>query len=419
MKKFIKVVLICFGIIALLCIVHLVKNTIIISQIKQNFLKTEQSLKDYQVKMENIISGNKTEYYIKGNCSLLILERDENNIHQKVRFYTNYGKTNCYTDNGNEKTVKYNVDFYSGKQELYNFIEELHYSDIPEIVFAFCSIIGSEKYEGKECYKINLGGDKIYIEKDTGLCLKDYNAIREYSFEEIDDSIFVEPNIEEYQDYDKIPKKAYLYNYYSDSEYVFKNKNYKRSEIFAISLKNDGQEVTNAIEKWDISSNKDNSVMAYISYGDITKDDVEKDQFSVSITDEKDKAIYELTIVGNGNIYAYNCNRLFAYYVNCKEISGLEYLDTSEAVTMSGMFWNCGADNIDLRKINTSQVTDMSYMFKNYITDQLDLSNFDIDNLKNAEYMFEGARIDTVYVRDIQVKETFQALSNTINFEIK
>ena len=111
------------------------------------------------------------------------------------------------------------------------------------------------------------------------------------------------------------------------------------------------------------------------------------------------------------------------------EVVGLQYLNTSEVKTMSGMFMNCiYLDNLDLSGFNTSNVTDMSSMFSRckslhnldisgFDTRQvaslaamffgcsnlttLDLSNFKTGNVKNLYQMFTGcSNLVTLYVGD-------------------
>lgn len=228
----------------------------------------------------------------------------------------------------------------------------------------------------------------IYIIRNVVIInsLKDNEWISEYSFDEIDDDLFVEPDASEDQDDDSIPKESVL----APTKYLYRNSNYKRAEISKITIKNDGLEVQNVIEKWEMTRDQNGPIMAYITSGELIKEENNVRRFQLS----NDKILYELTIVGNGKIRVLNCEKLFAFYNNCKAIEGLEYLDTSDVVTMKRMFQDCGATVLDLSQLDTSKVTD-------------------VDN------MFDGAKIKTVYVRDEQAKELFQSSSNTINFEIK
>jgi len=79
---------------------------------------------------------------------------------------------------------------------------------------------------------------------------------------------------------------------------------------------------------------------------------------------------------------------------NLKTIEGIEYLDTSEATTMSDMFYNCSSlEALDLSTFNTAKVTTMSSMFYGCSSlTALDLSNFNTDNVENTYGMFRDCK---------------------------
>lgn len=108
------------------------------------------------------------------------------------------------------------------------------------------------------------------------------------------------------------------------------------------------------------------------------------------------------------------------------EIVGLHYLNTSEVMSMRGMFMTCiYLDNLDLSGFNTSNVADMSELFSGCKSLQsldirkfdtkkvtvmssmfsgcgslttLDLSNFNIENIKNLYQMFNNCySLETIY----------------------
>ena len=69
----------------------------------------------------------------------------------------------------------------------------------------------STECNGKQCYEVKGSlstalltekGSKVYIEKDTGLYVKaigdNMMMEREYEFDNVDDSIFVEPDVSQY-----------------------------------------------------------------------------------------------------------------------------------------------------------------------------------------------------------------------------
>ena len=84
-------------------------------------------------------------------------------------------------------------------------------------------------------------------------------------------------------------------------------------------------------------------------------------------------------------MYVWFCN-----FQNLKEITGLDYLDTSEVTDMYSTFRDCWSlETLDLSHFDTSSVTDMGYMFaycKNMIS--LDVSGFETSNVDDMQGMF-------------------------------
>lgn len=77
-----------------------------------------------------------------------------------------------------------------------------------------------------------------------------------------------------------------------------------------------------------------------------------------------------------------------------EEITGLEYLNTSDVTNMSGMLGNfchtCGPAILDVSHFNTSKVTDMSYMFREKCNmKSIDLSHFNTSKVTNMSGMFQ------------------------------
>ena len=79
------------------------------------------------------------------------------------------------------------------------------------------------------------------------------------------------------------------------------------------------------------------------------------------------------------------------------ECSGLTSLDvssfnTNNVTTMQSMFWECtNLTSLDLSNFNTSKVTDMHYMFDTCMNlINLDVSSFDTSNVVDTSYMFFG-----------------------------
>ena len=92
---------------------------------------------------------------------------------------------------------------------IYNFLETD--SKWQTFLSSITAKIKSTECNGKQCYEVKgflsttsltEKGSKVYIEKDTGLYVKAIgdNMImeREYEFDNVDDSIFVEPDVSQY-----------------------------------------------------------------------------------------------------------------------------------------------------------------------------------------------------------------------------
>ena len=125
------------------------------------------------------------------------------------------------------------------------------------------------------------------------------------------------------------------------------------------------------------------------------------------------------TVFIDGTFKSVKPKTLRGYFLNASDlttIEGLEYLDTSEATSMTSMFDNCNSlTSIDVSHFNTSNVTDMGNMFydcssltsidvshfntsnvtdmRNMFNDcssltSIDVSNFDVSKVASMEYMF-------------------------------
>lgn len=85
-----------------------------------------------------------------------------------------------------------------------------------------------------------------------------------------------------------------------------------------------------------------------------------------------------------------NSTYLFENFKNVTEIENLVYLNTSDVINMSGMFYGMSKlSRLDVSQFDTSKVKSMSYMF--YSTSSLtslDLSNFDTSKVMNMLHMF-------------------------------
>ena len=130
--------------------------------------------------------------------------------------------------------------------------------------------------------------------------------------------------------------------------------------------------ITDFEEVYDISRNKDNSVIAGI------KNDVLYIQYEGTLfLNESSRSLFHT----NGYYFKY-----------LEYIHGLEYVDTSDVVDMSCMFGELNnITSLDLSNFNTSNVINMSYMFNRMESlTSLNLSSFNTSKVTDMSAMFNG-----------------------------
>ena len=208
-KKVFKTIGILVLIIVILMLLYVIRNTIIVTKLQKN-IKEYTSKTNFSIKVTNLTSETSkmtVNYYKKDNKEAVILERnvDENSV--KMFFYNNGERKDLFIETNDKKTVQVNT-----KNQLLglNITDSLQTDNLWQtILYSSIARIKTENVNGKECYKVSnfyspywMYGDNItefYIEKDTGLLIKtvidDEVAVREYSFDDVEDSAFVEPDI--------------------------------------------------------------------------------------------------------------------------------------------------------------------------------------------------------------------------------
>lgn len=208
-KKVFKTIGILVLIIVILMLLYVIRNTIIVTKLQKN-IKEYTSKTNFSIKVTNLTSETSkmtVNYYKKDNKEAVILERnvDENSV--KMSFYNNVERRDLFIETNDKKTVQVNT-----KNQLLglNITDSLQTDNVWQtILYSSIARIKTENVNGKECYKVSnfyspywMYGEKItefYIEKDTGLLIKtvidDEIAVREYSFDDVEDSAFVEPDI--------------------------------------------------------------------------------------------------------------------------------------------------------------------------------------------------------------------------------
>jgi len=154
------------------------------------------------------------DIYHKGEKTVTIMRRINENETNKITWYRKGDKTNIYWDNENQKIAELNSD--GGLQV--NIVNYLQVNNFLELLFASITTnIKSVEYNGKECYIVtNYFGSNVlmtenegaWIEKNTGLMIKNTGGMGsslgtvtnfKYEFGTVTDEVFIEPDISEYE----------------------------------------------------------------------------------------------------------------------------------------------------------------------------------------------------------------------------
>lgn len=201
MKRVLKIVGIIIAVILVLFMIHAIRNYIILNKINENVAKYVESNNMHMKTTSNQITVN---YYRKDDKEVAIMEKD--NV--KISNYKIGEKNDQFVESGDSKTAKLN--FGSLIVQVPNIAQ--FDTKWQRFLCGSVAIIRSETYKDKECYIIDNLFSPYYltsvdkaqytIEKDTGLLLKNNTDgvvyEREYEFNNVEDSIFVEPDISQY-----------------------------------------------------------------------------------------------------------------------------------------------------------------------------------------------------------------------------
>ena len=148
-----------------------------------------------------------------------------------------------------------------------------------------------------------------------------------------------------------------------------------RTNIITATFVDNKDVPENAVASWDVSANKNGSVMAWV------------------IADEQDPTKYHLYIGGTDGVIANeNSGYLFNDFANLRQIIFGDNFDTSNVTSMKYMFGSCSnLTELDINNFNTNNVTDMMGMFSHCSSITiLNLSNFDTSKVNTMNGMFSG-----------------------------
>lgn len=218
-KKIFILTLIIFIILILVFLAITIRKMIILKDLNQKVAIYIDNNSYY----EKIIANSEetetiTEYYSKGEKAVLFLNTTIKDTGQK-RKITNYykgEKTNTYIEADDNKIALLDSNGIPNRlmiKQVYagNNLWEL-------FLISLGTSIRSEEYNNKKCYVLSIGKEpenysKEYIDKETGLTVKAKNGFiiengknksdttleYYYKFDNVDDTIFVEPDINQYK----------------------------------------------------------------------------------------------------------------------------------------------------------------------------------------------------------------------------
>lgn len=213
-KKLLVIILLIALILIVIFLGNTIRKMIIIKDLNQKVARYENSENHYEKIINNSgATETITEYYCKGDNAVLFLNTTikDTGETKKLTNYFKGGKTNTYIETEEEKIVLLDSNALPSKIMIHG----LDYGNNIWYLFqmAVVTSIKSGEHNGKECYIISLGDKSVtYIEKETGLRVKakegvavDQNGNETdiiveyyYEFDNVDDSIFIEPDINEY-----------------------------------------------------------------------------------------------------------------------------------------------------------------------------------------------------------------------------
>ena len=222
-KKIIKICLIVLAIVVVLALVYMIRNYIIAKDIiDKNVAKAVQS---ESIHTKTIIKEGENvretfDNYKKGNKELTInIMNNEDGSETKISMYTVGTNETTYYENKEGKFVE-----QEEVQEMPAITEEEAYAQFEKeskistfFAEAFTSF-KTVKIDGKDCYLIEKSElpifkdfengknkNEIYVDKETGLIIKtvidDITTEYIYEFDNVNDVIFTEPDISEYEPY--------------------------------------------------------------------------------------------------------------------------------------------------------------------------------------------------------------------------
>lgn len=209
-RKWPQIVGIVVLVILVLLVLHTGRNFVILSALqveaadycsKENYyVKSVTTMNEYDLVIDS---------YKKGNKKVTLLEKtDKDGKKVKLSWYSESKR--MYVNTETEKSVKINTENVILAPSVEN--QFAFSNNLQAIITGMTSTIWKTIYNNEECYAVNYGSifdilfnngkNTMYINKDTGLLIgqkwEDSVTVKEYDFENIDESVFSEPDINDY-----------------------------------------------------------------------------------------------------------------------------------------------------------------------------------------------------------------------------
>ena len=210
--KILLIILILLLILGIVLLIRPIKNFNIIKDLQEKMTthvnSTNYHIKSVQKELNGVIITQ--DYYHKDNKRGLFTETSDSGEISKLLLYNNGERTDMFIETSGEKSVKLDTGMPIN-MPLYNGLEMNN--KWQTFLACFSAEIEEIEYDGKSCYSIKgvfspdvmygVEENGSYIEKDTGLeifhLMDGVETKKMYEFDNVEDSIFVEPNIGEYK----------------------------------------------------------------------------------------------------------------------------------------------------------------------------------------------------------------------------
>lgn len=209
-KRILKILGLLLLIIIIILCAHTTRNYIIVTKLQKNIAKYTQSTNFHIEIIQDTNNGKKitTNYYTKDGKKVVAIETTTDTETNKMTMYDNIERRCTYWDTANEKKAqifKEDEEFFIEVQIFNNLDNDTTFQKIISCALAKIKSSGDLYIINHYTSPTTLSGvkkDEIYIEKDTGLLVKqiidDETFLKKYEFDNVKDEIFVEPDINLY-----------------------------------------------------------------------------------------------------------------------------------------------------------------------------------------------------------------------------